>query len=77
MLQPDDFDCAQGSFDVVTAIEVIEHVLDPVAELRRIRALLRPGGLLFLTTGNAKPYSKRLLTWGYLPAGDPRFAVRA
>jgi SAM-dependent methyltransferase len=66
VLEPRDFDRAQGSFDVVTAIEVIEHVIDPVAELRRMRALLRPGGLVFLTTGNAKPHSKRLLEWSYL-----------
>jgi len=66
VLPPDDFDSARGRFDVVTAIEVIEHVVDPVVELERIRALLRPGGLVFLTTGNAKPYSERLLKWTYL-----------
>lgn len=55
-----------GEFDVVTAIEVLEHVIDPVTELKRIRELLRPGGLLFLTTGNAAPYRGRLLRWNYI-----------
>jgi SAM-dependent methyltransferase len=61
--QPLDDD---GGFDVVTAIEVLEHTLDPVAELRRIRKLLRPGGLLVLTTGNAAPYASRLARWPYV-----------
>ena len=55
----------QGKFDVVTAVEVLEHVLDPVAELRTMRSLLRDDGLLFLTTGNAKPFADRLASWSY------------
>jgi SAM-dependent methyltransferase len=54
------------SFDVVTAIEVLEHTIDPVGELRKIRRLLRPGGLLFLTTGNAAPFADRLTSWSYV-----------
>ena len=61
-----DLDESAGRFDVVTAIEVIEHAVDPVAELRRIRAVMRPGGLLFLTTGNAAPYRDRLTSWRYV-----------
>ncbi len=50
-----------GSFDVVTATEVIEHVPDPRAEVDRIRTLLRPGGCLYMTTPNFDSLSRRLI----------------
>ncbi len=55
-----------SSFDVVTAIEVLEHTLDPLAELRTMRKLLRVGGLVFLTTGNAAPFASDLRRWPYV-----------
>jgi ubiquinone/menaquinone biosynthesis C-methylase UbiE len=35
-----------GSFDVVHAHQVLQHLTDPVGALREMRRLLRPGGLL-------------------------------
>jgi SAM-dependent methyltransferase len=55
-----------GSFDVVTAIEVIEHVVDPVELLRQISTLLAPGGVLFLTTGNVEQRRGSLADWYYV-----------
>jgi SAM-dependent methyltransferase len=66
MLGADELLTQTGSFDVVSAIEVLEHTLDPVAELRAMRALLRSGGLLFLTTGNAQPHARKLARWSYV-----------
>ena len=65
-LQAQDLPELAGTFDVVTAIEVIEHAIDPLAELRSMRALLKPGGILFVTTGNAEPYRHKLSEWRYI-----------
>jgi SAM-dependent methyltransferase len=41
------------SFDVVTLWEYIEHVPDPREDLRQVNQLLKPGGLVALSTPNA------------------------
>lgn len=41
-----------GSFDVITCMEMLEHVPDPQALLRAFAQLLRPGGRLFVSTIN-------------------------
>jgi SAM-dependent methyltransferase len=44
---------ADGSFDVITLWEYIEHVLDPREELLQVRRSLKPGGIVALSTPNA------------------------
>lgn len=41
-----------GSFGLVTAVEVVEHVENPIGFLRNIKRLLKPGGVAVLTTPN-------------------------
>jgi 2-polyprenyl-6-hydroxyphenyl methylase/3-demethylubiquinone-9 3-methyltransferase len=49
-----------GAFDLVTALEVIEHVADPQAFIDSLVARLAPGGLLILSTPNRTGWSKLL-----------------
>ena len=54
-----------SKYDIVTAIEVLEHVENPLAVLKEIRNFLAPGGLFFFTTGNAQVHRENLLNWSY------------
>lgn len=38
------------AYDVVVCEQVLEHVLDPIAAMRTLRELARPGGRLIITT---------------------------
>lgn len=44
-----------GTFDVITCMEMLEHVPDPPAVIAACAALLKPGGRLFVSTLNRTP----------------------
>ena len=46
-----------GSFDVVTCMEMLEHVPDPSSVVRACAELVRPGGWVFFSTLNRSPKS--------------------
>src|SRR5690606_6754754 len=48
-------------FDIVSMIDVIEHVRDPVETIRRASSLLAPGGVLALATNDSSSPGARLL----------------
>ena len=44
-----------GQFDVVTCMEMLEHVPDPASTVRACATLARPGGWVFMSTINRNP----------------------
>ena len=66
------------TFDLVTALEVIEHVADKAEFVRQLAAHLAPGGLLVLSTPNRTPQSRLLMVGlaemvGAIPRGTHRW----
>ena len=69
-----------GAFDIVTCMEMLEHVPDPASILRACAALLRPGGRLFVSTLNRTPAAFALAIVGaeyiarLLPTGTHKYS---
>lgn len=58
-LKADSFE--PNSFDVVALTEVVEHMSNPLEDLRTVSGFLRDGGFLYLTTPNFNSLSRRTL----------------
>lgn len=57
-----------GHFDVIVMTELVEHLVEPEPFLEQAARLLRPGGLLYLTTPHGRGISGRILgaSWSVL-----------
>ena len=63
-----DADFPENYFDVITAIEIIEHIHNPRDFIFKIHKLLKPGGILYLVTPNIQSLSAKLTGyrwWSY------------
>lgn len=54
-------DASRERFDAITAVDVAEHILDPVPFFRQVAGLLRPGGVFVVVTGDTGAWTWRLL----------------
>jgi len=53
-----------GEFDVITCLEMLEHVPSPDSVIEACRTLLKPGGQLFLSTINRNPKAYAMMVLG-------------
>ena len=54
-------DLAAESFDLAVLSDVLEHTRDPLADLRQLWRLLRPGGALFMAVPSLDSWSARVM----------------
>ena len=61
-------DLPAASFDVVTLWDVIEHLTDPLGELRQAHRVLKPGGLIVIHTMDIESLFAKLMgpKWPWL-----------
>jgi len=58
-LNPKDF--GDIKFDVITSFEVLEHINNPLEEIKNFSTLLNSGGIVYLTTPNFNSLSRYVL----------------
>ena len=68
----------EGTFDLITSMEVIEHTADPQQFLNDLAKRLAPNGLLIMSTPNATAWSKLITItlaegFGAIPKGTHDF----
>lgn len=70
----------KGLYDVILALEIIEHVSDPAFFIASLKKILRPGGMIIISTINRTPKAylaaiigaEYVLNW--VPRGTHEFA---
>ena len=73
-----DIQQLEGEFDLITCMEVIEHVAEPQTFVKALAGRLKPDGLLIMSTPNATRWSRLLMITvgeglGRIPRGTQDF----
>lgn len=55
------------SVGLAVMVHVLDHVLDPMAALQRVRAKLKPGGVLMIVTHNERSVLRKLMSTRWPP----------
>ena len=62
-----------GSFDLILALDVLEHLVDPWSVVQRLHPMLKPGGHMIISIPNVAHYSVSLPLlrgrWDYVRSG--------
>jgi SAM-dependent methyltransferase len=62
-----DLNLPGNYYDAITLFEVIEHLKEPLGLLRECRRILKPGGIMVISTGNTSSWTVKFMKqrWDY------------
>ena len=67
---PDD---ASPTYDAIIMLALIEHLIDPLGAMQKLRKVLKPGGFIFIDTPNIAKFTRRAkLLLGRFPSTASR-----
>ncbi len=52
-----EFPFDPNSFDIILALDILEHLVDPWTTIKKLHGLLKPGGRLIVSVPNVRHYS--------------------
>ncbi len=70
----------ENTYDVITLFDVFEHLQDPVTDLKKLRRMLKPDGIIIIATGNAQSFAAKVFgrRWTfYIPPQHLSFFTKA
>jgi SAM-dependent methyltransferase len=62
----DDLKSISDKYDIVTALDVIEHVVDPLRFIGLLKDVLKPGGIIIISSGNTEALSWKIMGSRYV-----------
>lgn len=51
----------KGTFDVITMFDVFEHLQEPLEDMKKLRTLLKPDGIMIVATGDTQSIAARVM----------------
>jgi 2-polyprenyl-3-methyl-5-hydroxy-6-metoxy-1,4-benzoquinol methylase len=68
--------CINEKFDVVTLWDVLEHFVDPIYSLNKIRKLLNPNGIIIFGVPNFNSFESKMLRLSWFGLDVPRHTIQ-
>lgn len=56
-----DVEYSKAKFDIITMFDVFEHLKNPLEDMRKLRSLLKPDGIILIATGDTNSFAAKIM----------------